>query len=195
VVIARAKTHALVDSGATGYFIDKEFIKKHGLKTKRLLFPITVRNVDDTENIAVRIREKVEVNFTILERRMKAVFYITTLGKQAIILGLPWVECADPDISWRNRTLHWRNHLDEVDAGMVCPSHEPTYNLTISYIKGVATEETQLQWVKSRMNKTSLFAYNKEKDETAAMQKKTLEELVPKEFHEYLSVFSDQEAS
>jgi hypothetical protein len=149
VVIARVKAHALVDSGATGYFIDKAFVEKHGLKTKKLLFPIKIRNVDNTEIIAGRIREKVEINFTVLQRRMKAVFLVTTLGKQAIILGLPWLECADPDINWRNRTLRWRNHLDEVDAGMACPSHEPMYNPTISFIKGVATEETQLQWVKS----------------------------------------------
>jgi hypothetical protein len=126
---------------------------------------------------------------------MKAVFYVTTLGKQVIILGLPWLESADPDISWRNRTLRWRHAQAEISSmSSEHPSHEPMYNLAISYIKGAVTKETQLQWVKSRMNKASLFAYNKDKAEIEEKQKKTLEEQVPRELHKYLSVFSDDEA-
>jgi hypothetical protein len=196
VTLAGVKEHALVDSGATGYFIDKKFVEKHGLRTTKLLFPLKIRNVDNTENIAGRIKEKIGLDFVILGRKMKAVFYVTTLGKQVIILGLPWLEEADPDISWRNRTLRWRHAQAEISsASSEHPSHEPTYNLAISYVKGAATKETQLQWVKSRMNKASLFAYNKDKAEMEEKQKKTLEEQVPRELHKYLSVFSDNEAS
>jgi hypothetical protein len=39
------------------------------------------------------------LDFIILGRKMKAVFYVTALGKQVIILGLPWLESVDPDIS------------------------------------------------------------------------------------------------
>jgi hypothetical protein len=117
-------------------------------------------------------------------------------GKQVIILGLPWLQSADPDISWRNRTLWWRHSQDEtVSEHSKHPSHEPMYNLAISYVKGVAMKETQLQWVKSRMNKASLFAYNKDKAEMEKKQKKMLEEQVLCELHKYLSVFSDDEAS
>jgi hypothetical protein len=69
------------------------------------------------------------------------------------------------------------------------------YNLAISYVKGAPMKETQLQWVKSRLNKASLFAYNKDKAEIEEKQKKTLEEQVPHKLYKYLSVFSDDEAS
>jgi hypothetical protein len=49
VALAGAKEHTLVDSGATGYFIDKRFIEKLGLKTTKLLFPLKIRNIDNTE--------------------------------------------------------------------------------------------------------------------------------------------------
>ena len=127
---------------------------------------------------------------------MSAVFMVTTLGKQAIILGLPWLEAENPDIDWTNRTLRWRQN----QSGMLRTinlesSHEPTYNLAISFIKGVATDETRQQWNESRTNKATLFSYNKEKEKLAEFEKKSLHEKVPSEFHEYLSVFSDAEAS
>jgi glucose-6-phosphate dehydrogenase assembly protein OpcA len=130
------------------------------------------------------------LDFIILGRKMKAVFYVTTLGKQVISLGLPWLESADPDISWRNCMLRWRHAQAEISsASSEHPSHEPMHNLAISYVKGVATKETQLQWVKSRMNKASLFAYNKDKAEMEEKQKKMLEEQVPHELHKYLQSF------
>jgi hypothetical protein len=38
ITLARVNELALIDSGVTGYFIDKKFVKKNGLKTTRLLF-------------------------------------------------------------------------------------------------------------------------------------------------------------
>src|SRR5258708_3319948 len=99
---------ALIDSGATECFIDKEYAKRKGLKIEKLLFPIQVKNVDNTENHAGRIFEKIKLHFVIHGRSMEAVFFITHLGKQKIILGLPWLEREDPDISWKKRTLKWR---------------------------------------------------------------------------------------
>jgi hypothetical protein len=161
-----------------------------------LLFPLKIRDVDNTENIAGQIKEKIGLDFIILGRKMKAVFYVTTLGKQVIILGLPWLESADPDIHWKNRMLRWRHPQDEsISESSKSPLYEPTYHLAISYIKGAATKETQLQWVKSWMNKASLFAYNKDKAEMEEKQKKMLQEQVLRELHKYLSVFSDNEAS
>jgi hypothetical protein len=41
---------ALVDSGATGLFIDQEYVKSNQIPTTKLLYPIPVRNVDGTPN-------------------------------------------------------------------------------------------------------------------------------------------------
>ena len=57
---------ALIDSGATGCFIDKEYAEREGLKIEKLLFPIQVKNVDNMENRAGRIFEKIRLHFVIL---------------------------------------------------------------------------------------------------------------------------------
>lgn len=60
------ETPALIDSGATGYFIDHKFVNTHGIQTEQLLLPIAVKNVDDSDNITGRIKEKVRLSFKIL---------------------------------------------------------------------------------------------------------------------------------
>ena len=53
---------ALLDSGATGMFIDREYVKKSGFTTRMLSNPIPVRNVDGTPNEAGSITDVVELN-------------------------------------------------------------------------------------------------------------------------------------
>ena len=49
--------HALVDSGATGLFIDREYVKSNQIPTNKLPQPIPVFNVDGTTNTEGSISE------------------------------------------------------------------------------------------------------------------------------------------
>ncbi|KLO05765.1 hypothetical protein SCHPADRAFT_794034, partial [Schizopora paradoxa] len=49
---AEIRTRALVDSGATGSFIDRDFVTRNGIATKRLSRPVPVLNVNGTPNLA-----------------------------------------------------------------------------------------------------------------------------------------------
>ena len=53
--------HALIDSGATGLFIDCEFIVKNQIDTRRLSCPVLVLNVDGTPNRAGQVVEVVDL--------------------------------------------------------------------------------------------------------------------------------------
>jgi hypothetical protein len=171
-------------------------VQKLGLQTIKLELPLRVRNVDGTENVAGKIREKIRLSFTVLGRSFLQTVLVTELGSQDLILGIPWLEYANPDVDWKARILRWRQPTFETPGVDVKEDdyETPTYNLVISFIKGEATEETRQQWNKSRMNKAMLFAYNQDKAHLDAEAKKTLEEKVPIELHQFLSVFSDEEA-
>ena len=41
--------------------------------------------------------------------------YVTNLGNQRLILGLPWLRTWNPDVDWEKGTLQWRENR-EVDA-------------------------------------------------------------------------------
>ena len=40
----------LLDSSATGMFMDKKIVARHGFRLQKLERPVTVRNVDGTNN-------------------------------------------------------------------------------------------------------------------------------------------------
>ena len=49
------KTAAMVDSGATALFLDKEFVRKHKIPTFLMKKPLPIYNIDGTENRAGKI--------------------------------------------------------------------------------------------------------------------------------------------
>ena len=40
-------------------------------------------------------------------------FFVTTLGDQNLILGLPWLEKHNPNIDWKEKTLEFRNSQED----------------------------------------------------------------------------------
>src|SRR6202167_551612 len=170
---------ALIDSGATGCFIDRSYVENNKLQTTLLVKPLRVRNVDNTENVAGMITEKVSVLFSLGKRTETQEFYVTELGKQSLILGLPWLVRTNPLIDWRTREVQFREGFSPPEDD----SQMPTYNLAISFIKGEATEETRQQWNATKMNKAMLFAYDQSK-EFLRWEEKTVAEKVPSELHE-----------
>ena len=54
-------TKALLDSGGTGLVINKKFVEKHGISTKKVAQPIPIYNADRTRNKEGSIREYVEI--------------------------------------------------------------------------------------------------------------------------------------
>ena len=107
VMITTMDTHdsitvkALLDSGATGMFIDREFVHKSGLKTRVLPYPIKVYNVDGTLNQGGSITEEIMLMMSHRGHKEKAIFEVCDLGKATIIVGHPWLRKHNPEIDWK----------------------------------------------------------------------------------------------
>ena len=99
---------ALLDSGASGKFIDQNFAKNMKIEQQDLEKPIKVYNVDGTQNKQGTIKKYVELNVEIHGRKQKQRLLVTGLGKQKIILGFTWLKEMNPIIDWRKGTLEWR---------------------------------------------------------------------------------------
>ena len=54
--------NALLDSGATGLFMDKKFMEKNRFRMEKLERPVKVTNVDSTHNSGGDITHEVECN-------------------------------------------------------------------------------------------------------------------------------------
>jgi hypothetical protein len=88
---------ALLDCGASGLFMGKDYIAHKGLKMRKLSELIEVMNVDGMLNQAGPITEIVDVIFRYKGHSEYAIFAVTQTSKDNIILGLPWLKQHNPE--------------------------------------------------------------------------------------------------
>ncbi|KAG9225530.1 hypothetical protein CCMSSC00406_0003033 [Pleurotus cornucopiae] len=91
----------MLDCGASDSFINREYVRKHGLKTKKLTRPAIIRNADGTPNNAGRVEEKVELRMGFKGHVEWATFYVTNLGNVDVIIGLTWLRRHNPEVNWK----------------------------------------------------------------------------------------------
>jgi len=154
-----------------------------GFETLPLDEPIKVYNVDGTRNKEGTITDFVRLMVEVQGMYMHVDLLVMGLGRNKVILGLPWLEDVNPDIDWKKGTLKWRDPPDCVD-GEDCSDDEEEAesssrarfvanilnslfreetksedihdnDLVISYITGNPTEETKETWGRSRMDTTT----------------------------------------
>jgi len=90
----------LLDSGATGMFMDREMARRHSFKITKLERPLKVKNVDRTENSRENIMHQVEVNVFYKNHVEKIRMDVCNLGKTEVILGIPWLQVHNLEINW-----------------------------------------------------------------------------------------------
>ena len=89
---------ALLDSGATGIFMDKEFAEEQGFKLEKLDEPVEVKNVDRTNNNGGRIEYKVQCNMYFEGHIKRIRVDVCKLGRMKVILGMLWLAAHNPEI-------------------------------------------------------------------------------------------------
>ena len=101
----KADEEALIDSGATDNFIDEVTWKRLRIGRTSLKEPLLLHNVDGTENRQGQLTHFcwLRIRHDGRERLMK--FYITSLGRDCILLGYPFLKRYNPTINWKKGTM------------------------------------------------------------------------------------------
>jgi len=91
---------ALLDCGATGSLIDRDFVHSKGMNTQTLSHNIPVFNVDGSPNEARQISEVMDVVLHYKTHSERMLLAVSRLGKQSLILGYDWLKDHNPRIDW-----------------------------------------------------------------------------------------------
>jgi len=96
---------ALMDSGATGSFIDRDFVRSKGINTRTLSRNIPVFNVDSFPNEAGQISEVIDVLLCYKTHSERMLLAVSRLGKQSLILGYNWLKDHNPKVDWEKEEI------------------------------------------------------------------------------------------
>src|SRR6202522_1475838 len=95
------ETKVLLDTGAEGLFMDKNYAEEHDVVLQKLPNPITPSNVDGTLNHAGEITHFTWIQAKIDKRKLLEKLWITDLGSSDVIFGFPWFKENNPQIVWK----------------------------------------------------------------------------------------------
>ena len=165
---------ALLDSGATGCFVDKSWALDRCLKLSRLMKPVPVHNVDGTRNQEGDITHYVLLTIGIGKHAEKLWHAVTCLGNVPLILGHTWLKKHNPDVDWTTGAVKLNR----------CPLECKTL-LETCFAKLLRQNEAQETWVQALKGHKSKVMVDESTLEDA-------QKLVPKEYWEYLNVFSER---
>jgi len=173
---------ALLDSGATGMFMDRQTAAKHGFKLQKLERPIAVRNVDGTNNSRGAIMHQVEYNIYYKGHVERMRMDVCDLGKTEVILGMPWLAAHSPEINWKTKEVKMMRCLP-LCSGIKVRKEER------KKVKRVATEEKEkiVRWAINDKN-------NWGKKEEIEENYRKIEEMVSKKFLKWKKVFGKVES-
>jgi hypothetical protein len=129
---------ALIDSGATGNFVSREFVYRHDIFLDEILDPIPVTNADGsanqggpiTHNVSLWIESPDDPPF-----RLCLTFEVTDVGtKYDVILGYPWLKLCNPEIDWKTGHVSLSDMIRPPHARSP-PSEEPQIGAIIRRIR------------------------------------------------------------
>jgi hypothetical protein len=103
--VVKQCTQALIDCGATGCFIDIEWVKLNNVPTRPLTKPIPVYNVDGTANDTGAITDIADIILCYENHLEHTQLAVTRLGKQSLILGYNWLHNHNPEINWQTKDV------------------------------------------------------------------------------------------
>jgi len=91
---------ALLDSRATGLFMDMTFAREKGFKMERMKNPLLVKNMDGMVNVEGAITHQVKCNMFFKGHVERVRMDVCNLGKTEVILEMPWLAAHNPEIDW-----------------------------------------------------------------------------------------------
>ena len=92
----------MIDSGATGIFMDPKFAKRAGIRLERKDEPFQLQNFDGSpveSNGGILDQQTGRIPLRMGRHQEMVQFDVTTTPGSDVVLGLPWLQGANPTIN------------------------------------------------------------------------------------------------
>jgi len=97
--------NAMIDSGATEDFIDREVCNKHGIKMIKAKNPREIYLADGKPSAMGPVTHMTKVPMDISSHRELATFQVANLQNHEVILGMPLLRKHNPTIDWNDKRI------------------------------------------------------------------------------------------
>jgi len=97
--------NAMIDSGATEDFIDRQVCNKHGIKMIKAKNPREIYLADGKPSAMGPVTHMTKVPMDISSHRELATFQVANLQNHEVILGMPWLREHNPTIDWNDQRI------------------------------------------------------------------------------------------
>ncbi|KAL0180319.1 hypothetical protein M9458_025761, partial [Cirrhinus mrigala] len=151
------RTTALIDSGAAGNFIDKDFVKTNQLPLLPCVSPVAVAALDGRPLGSGRVEHTTTDLTLCLEPGHQEIirFFTITSSQSPLILGFPWLNHHEPTISWaRGVITHWSSNCQR--SCLQSASKTPTNAITTPSNQTIPAEYHDLLEAFSTVRATEL---------------------------------------
>ncbi|KAG5634026.1 hypothetical protein H0H81_003849, partial [Sphagnurus paluster] len=184
---------ALLDTGCTGSCISKEFVLKNKINTQVYPMPSQCFNADGSPNKSGSIMDYVEIRIRIKNHFKKIHLSVTDFGKNDIFLGFDWIQFHNPQINWQTEQIEFDRCPESCQMSGCRLEPEETEELWTSEVNydlgekllfidfNKEAELRQSTHIRAGQTTASKLA----ESHTQAKPKKSFEEIVPEEYHEF----------
>ena len=133
---------ALIDSGATGNFIDLGLLSLANFPLKKMSQPVRAFNVNGSLNKRGTIMWKASTRMLLSKEPENIELMVVGLGRCQIILGIPWLKTWNPCIDWKFHSLSF-------------PTSSPT-----DYDEHILPQQYLLRWLGLDVDQELSSLYN-----------------------------------
>jgi hypothetical protein len=184
---AKADQVALLDSGATECFIHPEVAQQLEIPLQTMKQPKKVTNVDGTTNRAGEITKEVTMNVKLGETTKPIKFFVTDTGADDFIFGFSFLTIFNPTIDWTNPQVGPIQVSIRNQGGTAIGPTKPPPGW-VQRLPG--WEKGDEIWVRTIVRKTTVTQQLAE--QATDKTKRTWQEIVPTQYHEFGQVFSEE---
>jgi len=168
-------------------------VERLKLRTRTLVKPQKVQNVDGTPNKSGEILEAVDLLVNNNGLKASHAFFVANIGRNNFILGYPFFKASNPNVDWSGGCIEGFTTISSINADTWRPPTKGTKrrDSTPAWVRCIpGWEEGDKVWLQTRVVKTTVA---QQLAEVATDKKKrTWQELVLEWYHRHGKVFSEE---